>query len=246
MSCVFYHGGSAIITPTNFRHASRKYHMHMCTRGYWYSALRSRGPQNYACPPRNETVAKSFSRDLYIDGNKRRPPGSRRAIERVDYQKSRTIDRMVIVMTEGHRGSGAKRRGRAERGRNWRLCWKTHHPSFRDICIYRGDFVYAMFRAIGRVWVENSSYVRFGTRSNRFHEDSAITIYANLTVPSFFRPGGWWVRTEQFVGFASLHIGKYISRRPAKISYRLNDPIRELKLEPSFNYMTNFYFVIAK
>lgn len=70
-----------------------------------------------------------------------------------------------------------------DRGRNWRLCWKTRHPSFRDICVYRGDFRVRCFMR-SDTSVSKVRRMCFGTRSNRFREVSAITIYANPTVPS--------------------------------------------------------------
>jgi len=77
-----------------------KYRIHLCTHTHTHTHIhthtRARAVintshydhvlQNYAYPPRTELLNHCPPRDLYID--ERRPPDSKRAIERVNYRKS--------------------------------------------------------------------------------------------------------------------------------------------------------------
>lgn len=172
--------------------------------------------------------------------NKRRPPGSKRAIERVDYQKSRTIQ------WNGHRddrrssGTGGDIEERGREG--------DEIGDYAEKRVVR-RFVISVFTeailCMMRLYDTSVSRVRrtcFGTRSNRFREDSAITIYANSLYSPPSSADGEYEWNDNLLTICTIARKIFRGGSPRYFT----GSIRELKLQPNLNHMTNLYFLTAK
>jgi len=99
---ILFYPHQQLLHRKTFLMLREKYRIHLCTHTHTHTHThihthtRARAVintshydhvlQNYAYPPRTELLNHCPPRDLYID--ERRPPDSKRAIERVNYRKS--------------------------------------------------------------------------------------------------------------------------------------------------------------
>jgi len=171
-------------------------------------ALRPRGWRNYRVFPLTQgTVTKSSFPKSRLVVTSVDPPG---LVEGHWENGLSEVSKRRLDRRWGRRIAG---RGPGRTGRNWRLCRKRI-VSRSVMSVFTDVISRWCFERMNTSCVSRVRHTCFGTRSNRFREDSVITIYASPTVDGEFeRSAIYWIRANAREIFCSRRYFAILTNR---------------------------------